>query len=122
VRREAVLARWESVRQQEADWLKPFHDLPIDRAMAYLEDLRKVTEKAGHIMNERINADKNLMRCCNCKADLSGLLPNGRPKYMGKFDLRDKQNPEIIRSLYVCSSACQNAFARKHQGALGGTG
>lgn len=117
----AALSRWESVKQERAIWLKPFEELPLERALAYLEDLRKITEDAGRIINQRIGEDKGRMKCCNCKKDLSGTNPSGRPMYMGKFDMRSKNNPEIIVSVYVCSMACQNAFARKHGGAFGGT-
>jgi hypothetical protein len=124
VRTEAILARWESVKKETEEWLKPFYDLPIERAMFYLEDLRKICEQAGHIMNERISGDKARMKCSGprCGKNLEGTNPSGRPKWLAKKDLRDKDHPEIIRSLYFCSELCNNQWTRAQQGAMGGDG
>jgi hypothetical protein len=122
VRTEAILVRWESVRKEVEEWLKPFYDLPIERAMFYLEDLRKICEQAGHVMNERISGDKARMKCAGprCGKNLEGTNPSGRPKWLAKKDLRDAKNPEIIRSLYFCSEICHNQWVHAQQGA-GGT-
>jgi hypothetical protein len=122
--KEAALARWESVKEEKKHWLKPFHELPIERAMAYLEDLRKICEDAGHIMNERINHSDSPIKCSgpHCGVDLTGVRPNGRPKWMGQKVLPDKNNPEIKHILYFCSDTCDNAFSRASQGSLGTTG
>jgi ribosomal protein L34E len=122
LRQEAILSRWESVRKEELAWMRPFSDLPLERALAYLEDLRKICEKAGHVINQRIGEDKGRMKCASCKKDLEGLTAAGRPKYLAKFDFRNKKNPEIFESIYLCSMLCQNNWARKHGGAMGGTG
>lgn len=121
--RQSVMVRWESVKQEREEWLVPFHKLSIERAMTYLEDLRDVCELAGGIMNERISKDPANMRCAGprCGKDLSGLRPNGLPKWIAKKDLRDKNHPEIIRSLYFCSELCNNEWVRKTQGAGGTT-
>lgn len=122
--RHNAMVRWESVREEQEKWLEPFYKLPIERAMAYLEDLRKICEQAGYIMNQRISNDPARMRCAGprCGKDLSGLLPNGRPRWIAKKDLRDKEHPEIIRSLYFCSELCNNGWIRSTQGAGGTTG
>lgn len=124
IRQAAVLSRWDSVAQDREKWLEPFYKLPIDRAMSYLEDLRKVTESAGKIMNERINRPGSPLKCAGprCGKDVSGTRPNGMPKWIGKKDFRDKHHPEIIHSLYFCSELCNNAWSRAHLGALGGDG
>ena len=124
VRTDAVLARWESVRTEKEMWLKPFTELSIERAMAYLEDLRKICEHAGHILNERINSPSSPLRCAGprCKKDLSGVNPTGRPKWIKKMDVRDPNHTEIIRSIYFCSELCANGYARAGQGAVGGDG
>lgn len=124
VRREAALTRWESVKEERAIYISPFLELPIERALAYLEDLRKICEEGGTILNDRIGNDKDRMRCAGprCGKDLSGLRPNGMPLWIAKKDLRDKNNPEIIRSLYFCSSLCEQTWARFAGGAMGGTG
>jgi hypothetical protein len=124
VRTEAILARWESVRQEQQEWLKPFRELTIERAMAYLEDIRKICEQAGHILNDRISGDKARLKCSGprCGKLLDGLNPNGRPKWIKKMDMRDKNNPEIIRSIYFCTELCANEWTRKQQGSMGGDG
>ena len=124
VRRDAILSRWESVQQEQKEWLMPFHELPLARAMAYLEDLRKITELAGAIINQRIGNEYRLMKCAgpHCGKDMSGTLSNGRPKWIAKKDLKDKNNPEIIHSLYFCSEICHNLWVRQQQGAMGGDG
>jgi hypothetical protein len=124
VRTDAVMARWESVRQERANWIRPFAELSIERAMAYLEDLRKICEDAGHILNERINRTGSPVKCAGprCGKDLSGTNPNGRPKWMAKKDYRDAKHTEIMHSLYFCSDSCANGFNRAHQGAQGGDG
>jgi hypothetical protein len=121
VRTEAALARWDSVRQEKENWIAPFRELTIERAMAYLEDLRKICEDAGHILNARISEDKTKIRCANkrCKKDLNGLTPSGRPKWMAKKDFRDPNHPEIIRSLYFCNDTCNNDWLREQQGSMG---
>lgn len=120
----AALSRWESVKREEQIWLRPFKELPIDRAIAYLEDLRKITEKAGHILNDRISEDKKRMVCAGpgCGISVEGLNSSGRPKWIAKMDFKDRKNPEIIRSLYFHSMECHNAYIKKHGGAYGGTG
>lgn len=122
--RERVMVRWESVREERDKWLEPFYKLPIERALAYLEDLRKICEIAGGVLNERIGNDPQRMRCAGprCGKDLSGLLPNGRPRWIAKKDMRDKEHPEIIRSLFFCSELCNNSWVRATQGAGGTTG
>lgn len=124
VRREAILSRWEAVREEEESFIEPFRKLSISKAMSYLEDLREITEKGGKILNQRIGNEKDMLRCAGptCGKDLNGTRPNGMPLWIAKKDIRDKNHPEIIYSLYFCSEYCHNAFARKHQGAMGGTG
>jgi hypothetical protein len=124
VRTEAALARWDSVKSEQEQWLKPFRELTIERAMAYLEDIRKICEQAGHILNARISQDKTKIKCAapKCGRDLNGLTPAGRPKWMAKKDFRDKNHPEIIRSLYFCNDTCNNDWLRAQQGAMGGDG
>jgi hypothetical protein len=131
VRRAVSLSYWESVKEERQKWLQPFKELPLDRAQAYLEDLRKVCEQAAYILNERIGSDVALQVCggphCRSgvggkRANLSGLTPNGRPKWIAKFDYRDRKDPAIMRAVYFCSSICQQEYARKHNGSLGGDG
>jgi len=124
VRSEAAKSRWEAVKEERESYLAPFYELSIERAMAYLEDLRKICEQGGTILNDRIGNDKDRMRCAGprCGKDLSGLRPNGMPLWIAKKDLRDRQHPEIIRSLYFCSSLCENSWARAAGGAAGGVG
>lgn len=116
--------RWESVKKDRELWMSPFYVNSIENAMAYLEDLRKITEEGGHILNDRIGKDKSRMRCAgpHCGKDLSGTRPNGMPMWIAKKDLRDKDHPEIIRSLFFCSELCNNSWVRLHMGAMGGTG
>jgi len=124
VRHDAALARWDSVKREVEEWLKPFRELPIERAMFYLEDLRKICEQAGHIMNSRISDDKSKVKCAapKCGKDLSGINPSGRPKWLAKKDFRDPNHPEIIRSLYFCSELHHNQWVHDRQGAAGGDG
>jgi hypothetical protein len=124
IRQDAAISRWDSVRAEKENWLSPFRELTIERAMAYLEDLRKICEDAGHILNDRINNPKSPMKCAGprCGKDLSGTNPSGRPKWIAKKDFRDEKHPEIIRSLYFCSELCNNGWARARQGAGGGDG
>lgn len=119
--RQAVLQRWESVQQEQEAWLKPFHELEIERAMRYLEDLRVITSKAGEIMNRRINEGKNI-KCSGprCGKDLTGLKSNGLPKWISKKDFKDVKNPEIWHCLYFCSEICNNEWVRSQMGG-GGT-
>jgi len=122
--RKAVLARWESVKEEREEWLRPFYQLPINSAMAYLEDLRKICEDASRIMNQRIGDNKLAMRCAgpHCGIDLSGTNPNGRPKWIAKKDVRDPNHPEIIHSLYFCCELHHNEYVRMSQGSMGTTG
>lgn len=121
--RERVMVRWESVRAERDAWLQPFYKLPLERAMAYLEDIRKIAEQAGYILNERIGNDPNKVRCAGprCGKDLSGLQPNGRPKWIAKKDFRDKTHPEIIHSVYFCCELHHNEWVKNTQGAGGTT-
>jgi|SRR5882724_7940732 len=122
--RKAALARWESVKEERDEWMSPFYQLPINQAMAYLEDLRKVCEDASRIMNQRIGEDKRTIRCAGprCGIDLSGNNPSGRPKWIAKKDLRDPVHPEIIRSLYFCCVLHEQEYVRMSQGSMGTTG
>jgi hypothetical protein len=124
VRKKAALTRWDSVREERLAWMRPFQQLPIERALAYLEDLRSICEEAGHYLNERINSPHSPMRCAGprCGKDMSGTTPNGRPKWVGQKVIKDKKNPEIKHTLYFCSAACDNGWVRAQQGGGGTTG
>jgi len=114
--RASVMVRWESVRAEREEWLQPFHKLPIERAMAYLEDLRKICETAGEIMNERLSKDVNRMSCaCGCGVDLAGTKANGFPKWIKKMDSKDKRHPKIWHSLYFAEAICVEKWTRRQQ-------
>jgi hypothetical protein len=120
----AAKQRWESVKEDRELWMSPFYANSIEKAMAYLEDLRKIVEEGGHILNDRIGKDKSRMRCAGptCGKDLSAMRPNGMPMWIAKKDLRDKDHPEIIRSLFFCSALCEQTWVRRAGGAMGGDG
>lgn len=120
----AAKQRWESVKEDRELWMSPFYLQSIEKAMNYLEDLRKIVEEGGHILNDRIGKDKARMRCAGptCGRDLSGMRPNGMPMWIAKKDLRDKTHPEIIRSLFFCSVLCEQTWVRRAGGAMGGDG
>lgn len=122
--KRAAKARWQSVKEEHELWMTPFYQLPIEEAMSYLEDLRRICEEGGTVMNDRIGKDPKKMRCSGvrCGKDLSGTTVNGRPKWIAKKDIRDKEHPEIIRSVYFCSEICHNSWVREQQGAMGGDG
>jgi hypothetical protein len=117
IRHDAVMSRWESVQKEKEMWMLPFHKLDVERALRYLEDLRIVCAEAGAILNERINAGTKI-KCSgpNCGKDLTGLKPNGLPKWIAKKDFKDLKNPEIFHCLYFCSSLCDQEFIRSQVG------
>src|SRR5580765_2959389 len=118
-----ILTRQESIRRERPLWMRPFHELPIERALAYLEDLRVLIEDAGHVLTQRIGNERGYLRCSGpgCGISLDGLRPNGMPKYVAKWDFKDKKNPDIIKSVYFCSDLCVNNWNRSKGGAMGGT-
>lgn len=121
VRRKAVEARWTQVQEDRENWIRPFHDLKIEKALEYLTDLQRIWEEGARIINERMGDDKNI-KCSgpHCGKNLSGIKPNGMPKWLAKKDFRDEKHPGVIKSLYFCSELCNNEWVRKQQGA-GGT-
>jgi len=123
-RTAAVLSRWDSVREEQQKWLDPFTKLPLERALQYLEDLRKVTERAGFIINERINSPGKPIRCAGtrCGKDVSGTNPSGTPRYIAVVYQKDPRHPEIGQNLYFCSELCKNQWVRDGQGARGTDG
>jgi len=120
----AAKQRWESVKEDRELWMSPFYLQSIEKAMVYLEDLRKIVEEGARILNDRIGKDASRMRCAGprCGKDLSGTRPNGMPLSIAKKDLRDKNHPEIIRSLFFCCELCNNQWARIQGGGMGGDG
>lgn len=122
IRQAAVLSRWDSVRDEKEKWLDPFHKLPIDRALVYLDDLRKVVIAASDIINARINNPKNGMKCETCGKDLSAVRSDGRVSYMAVKFLKNERKPELSRNAYWCSELCNNKWVHKHFGAMGGDG
>jgi len=118
IRRDSALSRWESVKDEHDEWLIPFRKLDVERALRYLEDLRIICTQAGVILNERINAGK-LIKCAGprCGKDITGLRPNGMPKWIAKKDFKDTHNPEIWHTRYFCSELCNNEFVRDAVGA-----
>src|SRR5438445_2685174 len=122
--RKAAMTRWESVKEERKKWILPFKTLPIHTAMTYLEDLRKICEEAGHIMNERLNDTRHPIRCAgpHCGKDLTGVQPSGKPKWVAKKDFKDKNHPEIFHSLYFCCELHVNEWTRAQGGGAGGTG
>lgn len=133
VRRDAALSRWDSVKQEKENWLKPFRELEVSRALSYLEDLRKITEEAGKIINSRMSESKSRQVCVNvlfklrvatCRKDVSDRQGHGGmlvPGYVWRGVYRDENNPDIMHEYYACSAECQNAFMRKGGGGMGGT-
>lgn len=117
IRHNAVMSRWESVREEKDQWMIPFHKLDVERALRYLEDLRIICAEAGAILNERINAGTKI-KCSGprCGMDLTGLKPNGLPKWIAKKDFKDVNNPEIWHTRFFCSSLCDNEFIRSQVG------
>lgn len=121
VRRKAVEARWQQVKDDREDWMRPFHDLRIEKSLEYLTDLQRIWEEGSRIINERMGNEKNI-KCSGptCGKDLTGLRPNGMVKWIAKKDMKDEKHPGVIRSLYFCSELCNNAWVKKMNGA-GGT-
>lgn len=120
IRRAAIRARWESVRDEHDRWLLPFYDLKIDRALQYLEDLRRITEEGGAILNERINGQKNI-KCAGprCGKSVEGTRPNGMPLWISTMVLKDPKQPDLQRRIYFCSELCYNQYVRNAGGSLG---
>jgi hypothetical protein len=121
VKREPLRTRWESVKKDEEDWLRPFTEQSVEVALRYLEDLRIVCEKAAKILNQRINPADNI-KCSGpgCKNDVSGTRPNGFPKYIAVKWIRDPDNPSLGRNMFFCSEICNNMWVRAQMGG-GGT-
>lgn len=117
IRHDAVMSRWESVQHEKEMWMLPFHKLDVERALRYLEDLRIICAEAGAILNQRINAGKNI-KCSGprCGKDLTGLKPNGLPKWIAKKDFKDVNNPEIWHTRFFCSQLCDQEFVRSQFG------
>ncbi len=122
VRAAAVMSRWESVRAEKEKWLEPFHKLPLERALSYLDDLRKITEAAGFIVNARINDPNNAIFCETCKKDVSGRAPNGQVKWIAQKYIKNERNPQLGRNIHFCSELCHNKWVHGHMGAMGGDG
>jgi hypothetical protein len=121
VKRKAVEARWQQVKDDRENWMRPFHDLRIEKALEYLTDLQRIWEEGSRILNERMGAEKNI-KCSgpHCGKKLDGVRPNGMPLWVAKKDMKVPDKPGIIQSLYFCSELCNNEWVRKQQGA-GGT-
>jgi hypothetical protein len=121
VRRKAVQMRWEQVKQDREDWIRPFHDLRIEKSLEYLTDLQRIWEEGSRIINDRLGNEKDI-KCSgpHCGKDLTGLKGNGMPKWIAKKDYKDIHKPGIIRSLYFCSEQCNNQWVHDQNGG-GGT-
>lgn len=121
VRRKAVEMRWTQVKEDREQWTRPFHDLRIEKALEYHHDLQEIWEEGARIINERIGNQKDV-KCAgpSCGKDLTGLRPNGMPKWCAKKDFKDREYPDIIRSIYFCSELCHNQWVHSMQGG-GGT-
>lgn len=120
IRRAAIRARWDSVREEHDKWLLPFSDLKIDRALQYLDDLRRICADGSAILNERINSEKGI-KCAGpkCGKSVEGLRPNGMPKWVSTIVVKDVGNPSIQRRFYFCSEICWNLYARDEGGHAG---
>jgi hypothetical protein len=121
VRKKAVELRWQQVKEDRENWMRPFHDLRIDKALEYLTDLQRIWEEGARVINERMGDDKNI-KCSgpHCGKNLSGIRPNGMPKWIAKKDFNDVKHPGVIKSIYFCSELCNNTWVHDQQGA-GGT-
>ena len=121
IRRKAVQMRWLQVEEDREDWIRPFHDLRIDKALEYHDRLQKIWEEGARIINERQGSGKNI-KCSgpHCGKNLSGLKANGMVPWVSKKDFKDLKRPGIMISLYFCSEECNNLWVRKQQGG-GGT-
>jgi hypothetical protein len=118
--RAAVEARWTAVREAREQWIAPFASLDIERALTYLDDLRKIQEEGARIIQERLCGDKN-NKCewRKCHKSVAGLNPSGMPRYISSFPVRDIPNSNIQRRIYFCSELCLNQWNREGGGARG---
>jgi ribosomal protein L34E len=122
MKQQAVRVRWDAVKEQHEEFLEPFYKWSIDKAMEHLEVIRKFTEEAATVMNDRISKDPRKEKCAICGKDLSGTQPNGRPKWIAKKDFKDKNHPEITHSFYYCSELHHNQWVAKQGGWAGNDG
>lgn len=127
LKRAATMARWDSVEDERDLWIRPFRELPPERALRYLETLRSVCEEGGKIVNTRINDDKKPKHCAwrKCKKLIVDrqVGPNTTvPGWIAQVVEKDKRHPEIHRSLFFCSELCKNQWTREGDGARGSTG
>lgn len=124
--RTAANARWQSVKEDRAQFVEPFRTLEIDAALLYLNNLRSIVEEGGNIVNERINSDKHI-KCAGprCGKNLEGDGPNGKPRWVSQIVLRDTNNPagadrkEHFISVYFCSELCHNYYVKEKGGGMG---
>lgn len=92
--RAAAEARWNA----ESFW----HETPIDDAMVELARLRKLTERAGEIIQTRLNmADNSVVSCYICDTQID--TRNGR--FAGVID-RLNVDTGLIERAYGCSAGC----------------
>lgn len=121
VRRKAVQLRWQQVKEDREDWIRPFNDLQIDKALEYHHDLQQIWEEGARILNDRIGNQKHI-KCSGprCGKKLDGVRPNGMPLWVAKKDMKDPKRPGLVLSLYFCSELCNNEWVHKQQGG-GGT-
>lgn len=120
VRRKAVEMRWTQVKEDREDWIRPFHDLRIEKSLEYLTDLQHIWEEGSRIINERLGNEKNI-KCSgpHCGKNLTGLRENGMVKWVAKKDMKDPDHPGVIKSLYFCSEICNNEWTKKQLGMAG---
>ena len=126
LKRAASMARWDSIDEERELWLRPFRELPEERAMRYLESVRKIGEEGGKILNERINDSKKVKKCAwrKCRKVIVDrqVGPNQMvPGWIAQVVEKDKRHPEIHRSFFFCSELCKNQWTREGDGARGST-
>jgi hypothetical protein len=114
----AIQARWAAEQAAEDELDLHFRSVPLEKALALLDKMRRNCKLAGTIINERINAPSD-QSCKGCGLTYAKLKEKGKPDWWLNRPYYDKEDRNIIHVDHFCSAACVSMENNKTQGTYG---
>lgn len=102
-----VSHRWNGVAQTEEALRNYFETTPLDAALETYATMRKQYEAAGKLIDARVQEERSVERCENCKKTF-----DKTNVWYNREAVRDDVTG-TIRNVFSCSQACMIAIKGK---------
>jgi hypothetical protein len=114
-----VVARWAGEQATEEELRKHFNSIPLEKAFALYEKMRRNMEIVGKILNQRSNIPE-VQKCKTCGVTFDDFQKTSRKNdwFLNRPRYKDGDR-NIIMVEHFCSAACISLENNKTQGVYG---